>query len=225
MFPTGLDGLDEHLGGGIPPGNIVVLTAPPDSQSELMLYQFAAATDTRYLSTFRPADEIEEVVASQFPEADIPVERVLDETLLEDPGGQFDGLDGHGVVIDTATELERAGREQYRRSLDVLKRRLRATDSVALLHCLDVEPSPMRRGLTLGRADIVWRLRFAGLPDRVDPRLLVTKFRGGTTPRTALPLRFGDRVRVADGPDGGDTDSLPPEAESTDLRVDDSRDQ
>lgn len=199
MFPTGLDALDERLGGGLSAGSIVALTAPPDSQSERLLYQFAAANGARYLSTFRPADEIEAVIDEQFPAADIPVERVIDEDLLEDPGGQFGGLDGHAVVIDTATELERAGREQYRRTLDVLKRRLRATGSAALLHCLDVEPSPMRRGLTLGRADVVWRLRFTGLPERVDPRLLVTKLRGGTAPRESLPLRFEERVRVADG--------------------------
>lgn len=199
MLSTGLDALDERLGGGLPPGSIVALTAPPDSQSELLLYQFAAANEARYVSTFRPVDEIEAVIESRFPDADIPVERVIDESLLEDPGGQFEGLDGHAVVIDTATELERAGREQYRRTLDVLKRRLRASGSTALLHCLDVEPSPMRRGLTLGRADVVWRLRFTGLPDRVDPRLLVTKFRGGTAPREALPLRFEERVETADG--------------------------
>lgn len=196
VFSTGLDVLDDCLGGGVPAGSIVALTAPPDSQSELLLYQLAAANKVRYLSTFRPADEIEAVIVGRFPDADIPVERVLDESLLEDPGGQFEGLDDHAVVVDTATELERAGREQYRRTLDVLKRRLRATGSAALLHCLDIEPSPMRRGLTLGRADVVWRLQFTGLPERVDPRLLVTKFRGGTAPRESLPLQFEERVRV-----------------------------
>lgn len=198
VLSTGVPELDRRLGGGIPAGSLVALTAPPDSQSELLLYQFAAANDARYLSTFRPADEIEAVIDARFPEATIPVERVLDESLLDDPGAQFDGLDGHAVVVDTATELERAGREQYRRVLDVLKRRLRATDSVALLHCLDVEPAPMRRGLTLGRADLAWRLRFTGLPERVEPRLLVTKFRGGTAPREALPLRFEERVRAVE---------------------------
>lgn len=201
MRSTGLPGLDRHLGGGLPAGSLVALTAPPDSQSERLLYRFAAANPSRYLTTFRPADEIEAVIGDRVPDADIPVERVRDDRLLDDPGGQFDGLDGEAVVVDTATELERAGRDQYRRTLDVLKRRLRATDSVALLHCLDVEPTPMRRGLTLGRADVVWRLRFAGFPDRADPRLLVTKFRGGTAPPEALALRFGERVR-AEPPDG-----------------------
>lgn len=203
VISTGVSELDGRLGGGVPPGSLVALTAPPDSQSELLLYQFAATNDARYLSTFRPADEIESVIEERFPGAAIPVERVLDESLLENPGAQFDGLDGHAVVVDTATELERAGREQYRRVLDVLKRRLRATDSVALLHCLDVEPSPMRRGLTLGRADVVWRLRFTGLPERAEPRLLVTKFRRGSTPRESLPLEFDDRVRAVPADRGG----------------------
>ena len=195
-YSTGLPAFDDRLGGGIPGGSLVALTAPPDSQSELLLYEAAAANDSRYLSTFRPVDEIREVMPDRVV-GEVPVERVRDDQLLEDPGAVFDGFDGNLLVVDTATELERAGREQYRRALDVLKRRLRATESAAVLHCLDIEPSPMRRGLTLGRADVVFRLRLVGLPDRVSPRLLVTKFRRGVAPEEAIDLEFGERPAVA----------------------------
>jgi KaiC/GvpD/RAD55 family RecA-like ATPase len=202
MFSTGLPALDDRLGGGVPAGSLAALTAPPDSQSELLLYEAAAANPTRYLSTFRPVDEIREVMRADVAES-TPVERVRDDRLLEDPGAVFDDLDGDLLVIDTATELERAGREQYRRALDVLKRRLRATDSAALLHCLDIEPAPMRRGLTLGRADTVFRLRLVGLPERVTPRLLVTKLRGGTAPETSVRLAFEQSARVVEADQDG----------------------
>jgi KaiC/GvpD/RAD55 family RecA-like ATPase len=195
---TGLDGLDRALDGGFPAGSLVALTAPPDSQSELLCYEFAAANDARYLSTFRPADEVREVLDATLSEASVRVEQTHAGSLLESPAATLDDLDldGTAVVVDTATELEQAGRDQYRRALDVCKRRLRATDSVALLHCLDVEPTPMRRGLTLGRADVTLRLRFTGLPDRLDPRLYVTKFRGGVAPPEGLAVRFGERAGV-----------------------------
>jgi KaiC/GvpD/RAD55 family RecA-like ATPase len=195
---TGVAALDEALGGGFPAGSLVALTAPPDSQSELLCYEFAAATGGRYLSTFRPADEVRAVLDATLPDADVPVEQLHADDLLDDPGGTLDALDldASGIVVDTATELERAGRDRYRRALDVFKRRLRSTDSVALLHCQDVEPTPMRRGLTLGRADVALRLRFTGFPDRVAPRLLVTKLRGGVPSEEALAIRFGERVEI-----------------------------
>lgn len=202
---TGLDGLDRALDGGFPAGSLVALTAPPDSQSELLCYEFAAANDARYLSTFRPADEVREVLGATLPDAGVSVEQTHASDLLESPAATLEelDLDGSAVVIDTATELEQAGRDQYRRALDVCKRRLRATDSVAFLHCLDVEPTPMRRGLTLGRADVTLRLRFTGLPDRLDPRLFVTKFRGGVAPTEGFAVRFDGRASI-DRPEGSD---------------------
>lgn len=196
MISTGLPALDERLGGGLPAGSLVALTAPPDSQSEQLLYAAAAATDgARYRSTFRPADEIREVFDAAYPNADVPVDRVRDDEFLSDPASVVG--DGEGLlVVDTATELERAGRDEYRRALDVVKRRLRSGGGAAVLHCLDIEPSPMRRGLTLGRADVALRLRFAGLPERVVPHLLVTKLRGGTAPEEAVRLRFDDQPQV-----------------------------
>lgn len=196
---TGLEGLDERLGGGLPPGSLVALTAPPDSQSEQLCYQFAVENGANYLSTFRPADEVRSVLDVRFPDAPVAVEQTPAEALLDEPADALGELpSGPAVVVDTATELERAGRERYRRTLDVLKRRMRGSDGVALLHCLDVEPSPMRRGLTLGRADVALRLQFTGLPGRLDPRLFVTKLRGGVVPDETVPLRFAERVEVAE---------------------------
>lgn len=192
---TGLPALDDRLDGGFPPGSLVALTAPPDSQSERLLYAAAAASPARYCSTFRPADEIRAVLGDRAD--DVPVERLRDDELLDDPGGAVDDVpEGGVVVLDTATELERAGRDRYRRALDVVKRRCRGADAVALLHCLDVEPSPMRRGLTLGRADVVVRLRHVGYPNRVDPRLFVTKNRRGPVVDEGLGVAFDPEARV-----------------------------
>lgn len=194
---TGVSGLDDRLDGGFPAGSLVALTAPPDSQSEQLCYQFAVAAGATYLSTFRPADEVATAVATRFPDASLAVEQTPATSLLDEPAATLDELPGGpSYVLDTATELERAGRDRYRRTLDVLKRRIRSNDGVALLHCLDIEPSPMRRGLTLGRADVALRLQFTGLPDRLAPRMYVTKLRGGVAPDETVPLRFAERVVV-----------------------------
>lgn len=199
MFPSGLDAVDDALDGGLPPGGLGALTAPPDAPSERLCYRFAAESDARYVTTFRPADEVAAVLEGRVGDAvDVGVDQVPTARLLERPTDALAdvGFDGGLLVVDTATELERAGRDEYRRALDALKRRCRDVGGAVLLHCHDLDPRPMRRGLTLARADVTMRLRRSGGPDRVDHRLAVTKRRGGAVPAETVALSFGERVRA-----------------------------
>jgi len=51
--PTGITILDRNLGGGIPSGSVVYLSADPKSMSEVFLYQFTQARSTYYFATGR----------------------------------------------------------------------------------------------------------------------------------------------------------------------------
>lgn len=61
---TGVEGLDKLLGGGIPPGNAVLLFAPPGSGKTTLCKRFAATaagknSNVAYISTGQPFDEFE----------------------------------------------------------------------------------------------------------------------------------------------------------------------
>lgn len=193
---TGLPLLDRRLGGGFPGGSLVSLTAPPDSQSELLLYEAAAANDCRYLSTLRPADEVRDALSRTVGEAGLDIRQVDADALRSTPGGALDELDGSLVVVDPATELEQGDREAYRAFLDELKSRLSATDSVALLHCHRTTPRTLRRDLTLARADVTLELRVNVFPLGIENLLVVGKFRGGAAPLEPLKLRLSDRAQL-----------------------------
>lgn len=196
---TGVDLLDTAVGGGVPTGSLVALTAAPRAQSEPLLYAMAAANPTRYLSTLRPAEEVRDALAATVADGgEIDVHGVNGDDVLADPEQFLEGLDaGSLVVIDPTTELEQGDRERYREFLDTCKRALRMTDSVGLFHCHENTPSVLRRDMTLARADVVWDICVEVVEESVRTRLAMTKCRGGA-PFGLVDLTFEDGGVAAD---------------------------
>jgi KaiC/GvpD/RAD55 family RecA-like ATPase len=193
---TGISLLDDALGGGVPPGSLVAVTAPPRAQSEPLLYAMAAENRTRYLSTLRPAKEVTDAlrksIAVDPQTVQIDVRGVDGDDVLGNPEAAMEGLDaGSLVVVDPTTELEQGDRERYRTVLDTAKRALRMTDSVGLLHCHENTPSVLRRDMTLARADLVFDVSVEFVEDDLRTRLAIPKFRGGT-PVGLIDLSFGE---------------------------------
>lgn len=116
MLPTGLADLDRKLRGGVPPGSLVAFTAPPETQSELLLEQVARNNDSSYVTTVRD----EETGADRLPET--TVRRATAEDLLSDPGTHLDVPDGGCLVVDAVTRLERRS-DAYRDFLEAAARR------------------------------------------------------------------------------------------------------
>jgi hypothetical protein len=202
---TGVSGLDDALGGGIPPGDLVALVAPPTSGAERLLYAFGAANPTRYCSTLRPPPEVDGAMAAIGVDAGVDVRSVEADALLGDPADHLSGLDaGSVVVIDPATELERAGEERYRSFLNDLKRHSRTTESVAVLHCPRTTPRTLRRDLTLARADTTLVLHREVDPDGSRSYLDVGKFRHGRPPAGPLPVDLRGTPTVPSGDTDGD---------------------
>ncbi|MFB6164112.1 MAG: RAD55 family ATPase [Haloarculaceae archaeon] len=198
---TGVELLDDALGGGVPPGSLVALAATPRAQSEPLLYQMAAENRTRYLSTLRPAAEVTDAIAATVgtggedrvdPTAGVDVRAVDGDDVLAEPEPHFSGLEsGSVVVVDPTTELEQGERERYRQFLDTCKHALRMTDSDGLLHCHENTPSVLRRDVTMARADLVWDVRVDAMGGRLHTRMAITKARGGS-PAGMFDLRFDD---------------------------------
>lgn len=199
-YSTGLRFLDSRLDGGVPAGKLLALTAPASSQSERLLYQLATARPTLYVSTTCP-DEVELRAALDGAgvagQVDLAFEHASPSDLLAEPEQYLGDVSPETfVVFDPADGLERAEHGRYLAFLNALKRRLRETDSVGVLHGLDTDPVPDGRRLTLRRADHVWRLEQLVLSTEIKTRLLVTKARGGRALTEPIPLVMTDRIRV-----------------------------
>lgn len=202
-IPTGVEGLDVALGGGIPAGDLVALVAPPTSGAERLLYAFGIDNPTRYCSTLRPPAEVRDAMAAAgIPDERVDVRSTDGDDLLGTPADHLSGLDaGSVVVVDPATALERAGEERYRSFLEDLKRHCRTTESVAVCHCPRTTPRTLRRDLTLARADTTVVLRREVGTGTTRSYLDVGKFRHGRPPTDPLPVDLRGTPSVAVGDD------------------------
>lgn len=185
LVPT----LDEQLSGGARPGDLVAVTADPDSPAELLGLEVACERPTRYLSTLRPAADIE--LAADRLGADPDVRAVDGDDLLAGPAEYLSNLDpASAVVVDPTTALERAERTHYVDFLDALVGHLRTTGGVGLLHCPRMDPRAMRRDLTLARADAVWDVRLGVEAGEAHATVTVRKDRSGTAPLGPVSVIF-----------------------------------
>lgn len=198
QYSTGLHFLDRRIGGGLEAGSLLAYTAPPESQSELLLREFLMANPTYYVSTTRPTDEVREwATATRSAEPELTVRHIAPDNLLDGVDELRADFEPESfLIIDSINAIEMASRESYLAFLNDLKELLRRTDSVGVLHCLDLPQNPPRRGLTLHRADQVWQLQVLSLSQEIKNKLLITKARNSRALSQPIDLLLTDRVRV-----------------------------
>lgn len=196
-FTTGNVFLDRRVGGGVPVGNLLAVVAPPESQSQLLLREFAATRESVYICT-TCSDETE--IREQYlpAGASSTVLPTSPESMLASPGEYAAEVPAESFVfVDAVNGLEHAGdRSAYLGFLNALKKRLREVGAVGVLHALESDPSPRMRTETLHRADHVWRLKPEFGSRNIRYRLLVTKARGHGALDAPIPLVLTDRVEI-----------------------------
>lgn len=196
-FSTGLTFLDRRIGGGLIPGSLLSLAAPPASQSELLIAELIRTRPTTVVSTTRPEGEVQDWATARADTSDLSVITTDPESILAQPERVTEDIPPESfVVLDSVNGLETDSRERYLELLNHLKGQLRESDSVGILHCIDQVENPAQRGLTLHRSDDVWQLEVLTLSREIKTRLLITKARHGRALTEPVPLRLTDRVQV-----------------------------
>ena len=197
-LPTGIDVLDQRFGGGVPPGSVVALCAPPASQAELLLAEFMGPRETLYLTLDRTERAVTDGLRRTTTETGDPdVRAVPDENrvdhVLECLG---DRPQDSTTIVDHHTVIETEERDRVSEFVTRLRRHLTDTGGVAVLYCLDGESVPALRDTTQHIADVVFRLTTTTVGATVENRLAVPKFRGGSALTETLKLQLTDHVAV-----------------------------
>ena len=196
-LPTGISVLDRQLGGGIPPGSILLLSADPASQSESLLYEIAAARQTLYVTTVRSEQAVRDAIdryrggidrltirdAGDYPPIDNATRLVKD--LPE----------SSNLLVDVVDPLENTEPTRYRRFLNDLQTHMVNTGSIAVLHAMHAADVP-NRGLTEHMADVVFDLQTDTSVSQIVNRLAVPKFRGGSALEETIKLKLADGVTI-----------------------------
>lgn len=195
---VGIPALDRELEGGFPRGSLVELTAASASQSELLLSRMATGRETAYLTTERPASAIRSSMRERgVGLEDLTIYDVGHETPVLDALQYVrEQVDQELLIVDPVNPLEAADRDQYRRLLTTLARRMDATDGLALLYGIDGATVPDGRTVTTYMADVVLDLETTVEDGTVRNRLTVPKFRGGPAFTETMRLELTERVHV-----------------------------
>jgi len=197
---TGIDVLDRQLDGGIPTGSIVLFSADPASQSELLLYEVTAVRMTLYLTTIRSDQAVQDALdrTSRYTTVGEPTIRDIG---VEAPLDQANKLMGtlaseSTLIIDSLDPLERQDPSRYRYFLNQLQTQMRNTESIALLHAMDGRSVPVLRDVTEHMADVVFELNTEIQGTEVVNRLSVPKFRGGRALDETIKLKLSSGVSI-----------------------------
>jgi len=197
---TGIDVLDRQLDGGIPTGSIVLFSADPASQSELLLYEVTAVRKALYLTTIRSDQAVQDALdrTGRYTNVGEPTIRDIG---VEAPLDQANKLMGtlapeSTLIIDSLDPLERQDPSRYRYFLNQLQTQMRNTESIAILHAMDGRSVPVLRDVTEHMADVVFELNTEIQGTEIVNRLSVPKFRGGRALEETIKLKLASGVAI-----------------------------
>lgn len=225
---TGISALDRRLDGGLKPGDIVALVAPPATQSHTLIHQMMQQRPTVYVTTLRSESSIQrdfwDITNGQFEckVVELGSETSGESKMLEELTGSrtyspnsltasnplddiyetLDDIDQQvNLVIDPINMLERGDdREAYANALKKLNTTMEATGSIGVLHCLTLNDPPAFREESLIVADVVWELDVVSTTKSdVEFQLRIPKNRGGEALLEEMTLQIRrDGVYVDD---------------------------
>jgi KaiC/GvpD/RAD55 family RecA-like ATPase len=196
-LPTGISVLDRQLGGGIPPGSILLLSADPASQSESLLYEIAAARGTLYVTTVRSEQAVRDAIERYRGGVDrLSIRDAGDYPPIDNATRLVKDLpESANLLVDVVDPLEETEPTRYRRFLNDLQTHMVNTGSVAVLHAMHGSETP-NRTLTEHMADVVFDLRTDTSGSQIVNRLAVPKFRGGSALEETIKLKLTDGVTI-----------------------------
>lgn len=218
--------LDRKLGGGVRPGSLLAIRAPPASQSEALLYSLMEQYPTLFISAIRRESAVQnDIERIMGPEADVEVASIVSEanldaklvkeitggesltsgltstsTTLEETYELIQSVDAQtNVVLDSVTPLERSGEgTKYQTVLNELKATVTDAGGIGVLHCIDTDDKPALRERTLAIADVIWTVKPIVKSNEQKYQLEVLKNRGGDIVQKPIEVTLDRSVRIDD---------------------------
>jgi len=224
---TGVPTLDRRLGGGLNPGDILAVVAPPATQSQSLIYQFMKKRPTVYVTTVRSSSSIERDIDAlggsneEWYVEEVSQGRSMEHEMVAELTGSrtysgnsavkdspldrvyevIERVDGQvNVIIDPTNRLERTDeRKSYAEVLKKFSAKMQDTGGVGICHCMAMDDPPALRSETLMFADVVWELDLVSTTkDKVEYQLRVPKNRTGEVILEVLSLEIGRRTVCVD---------------------------
>lgn len=197
---TNIQVLDDHLGGGIPPGAIVTLSSDPRTQSELLLHKLVSGSDTVYISTVGNEDTVEAEFQKSNLVSEPPDIRYVDPSSpLQSIRKHIEKLGGGQLVIVNYVNVIESGemtsRGEYQEFVNWVQNMNRHTGNIVLFH-RHRNNDPDYTHITNSISDIIFEIDEAVAGEEVTNYLHMPKCRGGSALDERLELEIGQDISV-----------------------------
>lgn len=197
---TGIEVLDQQLEGGIRPGSIVLLSASPISQSEVLLAALTRPRPTLYLTTQRGVRTTRQSLNWSGADLDGCSLVSIDDSDPMPINQAYEHIerisDGSTLVIDTIDPLETAEPRRLWSFLNGVRTRLEETRSLGVLNAMNGREVPPNRDVTEHFADVVFELKTDTRGEFIENRLYIPKVRGGKPLEEVIKVELTDGVSI-----------------------------
>lgn len=197
-YTTGIRPLDRQLDGGVPPGSIILFTAPPASQSEQFLYKFSTPRQTLYSTTIRSRESIRDAIfRSPIQVGDEPEIEAHTDSQINQVKDALRRLEAEStLIVDTIDPLEHNDRSDYLYFLNDVQNELQNTNSIVILHAMKGEATSENRDVSKQMADVVFDLTQFVDGDEMVTKLTIPKYRGGSIPSEPIKLDLTEGITI-----------------------------
>ena len=225
ILSSGIYVLDRSIGGGIPGGSVVYISATTKSMSEVFLYQFTQSRKTYYFCTERRPKYVQQDIANMnFDTSQIVFVDVYGSYFMS-PQGEMIDIGGNGfmdakivefmeynlksilseetdgeinIIVDTFTFFMNLNLNSgiIRRLINIIYETTKETGGLTFLYSLKDSHDQKLENEIVNTCDAIFDVDIEKTGDKIINKLSIPKIRGMTPTAEMIKFKIGEGIQI-----------------------------
>ncbi len=225
ILSSGIYVLDRSIGGGIPGGSVVYISATTKSMSEVFLYQFTQSRKTYYFCTERRPKYVQQDIANMnFDTSQIVFVDVYGSYFMSQNGEMID-IGGNGfmdakivefmeynlksilseetdgeinIIVDTFTFFMNLNLNSgiVRRLMNIIYETTKETGGLTFLYSLKDSHDQKLENEIVNTCDAIFDVDIEKTGDKIISKLSIPKIRGMTPTAEMIKFKIGEGIQI-----------------------------
>lgn len=225
ILSSGIYVLDRSIGGGIPSGSVVYISATTKSMSEVFLYQFTQSRKTYYFCTERRPKYVQQDIANMnFDTSQIVFVDVYGSYYMS-PQGEMIDIGGNGfmdakivefmeynlksilseetdgeinIIVDTFTFFMNLNLNSgiIRRLMNIIYETTKETGGLTFLYSLKDSHDQKLENEIVNTCDAIFDVDLEKTGDKIISKLSIPKIRGMTPTAEMIKFKIGEGIQI-----------------------------
>ena len=225
ILSSGIYVLDRSMGGGIPGGSVVYISATTKSMSEVFLYQFTQSRKTYYFCTERRPKYVQQDIANMnFDTSQIVFVDVYGSYFMS-PQGEMIDIGGNGfmdakivefmeynlksilseetdgeinIIVDTFTFFMNLNLNSgiVRRLMNIIYETTKETGGLTFLYSLKDSHDQKLENEIVNTCDAIFDVDIEKTGDKIISKLSIPKIRGMTPTAEMIKFKIGEGIQI-----------------------------